>query len=169
MAKLNTTKEIVRIGDKLKEIVTVHDDNGNLVHKIIRPVMLEFRLHDLIQIIVGSTLLAIPLAYTEETWFLGIELSWLNIAMLSLLSLLFIGLFVYYNVYHEHINQLEKHFGDYLIRVLLTYVLSLIVVGTILTIINRAPWHMDAILSLKRTIIIAFPASLSATVADMIK
>jgi uncharacterized membrane protein len=38
-----------------------------------------------------------------------------------------------------------------------------------LTLLDKAPWQTDSILALKRTIIIAFPASLSAAVADMIK
>jgi hypothetical protein len=43
--------------------------------------------------------LSVPVAFTEETWVLGQELPLANVVGLSLLSLLFIGLFVYYNFY----------------------------------------------------------------------
>jgi hypothetical protein len=46
---------------------------------------------------------------------------------------------------------------------------SLIVVGVLLTIIENCPWQTDYILAIKRIIIVAFPASMSATIADVLK
>jgi uncharacterized membrane protein len=53
--------------------------------------------------------------------------------------------------------------------VAITYVISLLVVAGFLTMIQKAPWEADLLLALKRTIIVAFPASMSATISDIIK
>jgi len=42
-------------------------------------------------------------------------------------------------------------------------------VAGLLTIIEVAPWSTDLALTIKRMIIVAFPASMSAVVADTIK
>jgi hypothetical protein len=36
----------------------------------------------------------------------------------------------------------------------------------LLSIIGKAPWQTDTLLAVKRTIIVTFPASMSATVSD---
>jgi hypothetical protein len=53
-------------------------------------------------------------------------------------------------------------------RVVTTYLLSVIIVGLLLTIVDKCPWFTDFDVALKRTLIGAFPASLSATVTDNI-
>ncbi len=58
---------------------------------------------------------------------------------------------------------------QYIIRVISTYLISIAVVAIILTILNKCPWGLDNILALKRIIIVAFPASMSATVSDVLK
>lgn len=164
---VKTEKQIVRISGKLKEIITLHDEKGNLVERIISPLMVEFYARDIIQIIVGASLLAIPVAFTEETWRLGETLPLANVIGISLMSIFFIAVFVYYNFYKkEHIHE---HWDEFLKRVLSTYVISLIVVALILSIIEKAPWSVDHLLAIKRVILVAFPASMSAAVADMIK
>ena len=49
------------------------------------------------------------------------------------------------------------------------YVFSLVVVGLLLTLIQRCPWGFDNALALKRILIVAFPASMSAAVSDTLK
>jgi uncharacterized membrane protein len=63
---------------------------------------------------------------------------------------------------------MRAHFFDYVKRVLSIYLLSLIVVGTLLTIIQIAPWEEDWLLAAKRTVIVGFPSSMSAAVSDAI-
>ncbi len=41
--------------------------------------MVEFRPRDLLQVLVGSSLLAIPMAFTAETWELGEQLPIINV------------------------------------------------------------------------------------------
>ena len=127
----------------------------------------EFHPRDLLQVIVGASILAIPVGLTEETWRLGETLPFFNIIVFMLVSLLFISAFVYYNYYKIH--GLKEHHTKFLKRVLLTYVFSFLVVALLLSLIQKTPWTTDWILALKRVVIVTFPASMSAAVADMIK
>jgi uncharacterized membrane protein len=157
---------IKRIGGYLHRVVPIKDATGKILDYALKPLAVEFRPRDLLQVVVGSTILAIPIAFTEETWNLGVELPVLNVLALALLSILFISLFVYFNFYRFNF---KGHGFEYLKRVVATYATALIVVGAILTIIQRCPWGQDAVLSLKRIMIVAFPASMSATISDVIK
>jgi len=64
---------------------------------------------------------------------------------------------------------LRKHFFEFVKRVLAIYIISLVVVGVLLTLIEQAPWTTDLLLALKRMIVVGVPASMSAAVADMLK
>ena len=94
----------------------------------------------------------------------------MNIVALLLLSLIFIGSFVYYH-YHKNggKHSRTRHISEFTKRVLTTYILSFVVVAVLLIIIQRAPWSTDALLAFKRTVIVTFPSSMSAAVADVIK
>jgi uncharacterized membrane protein len=166
----NATREqeekITRIGGYLHKITTILDSSGKVLYRSISPLMVELRPRDIMQMMVGATILAIPLGYTEETWNLGERLPLTNVLYLTALSMLFIALFVYYNFYRFH---LKGRVFEYIKRVLATYFVSLIVVGVLLTIIEKCPWQTDYLLAIKRIIIVAFPASMSATIADVLK
>ncbi|MFO7841678.1 MAG: DUF2391 family protein [Fidelibacterota bacterium] len=155
-----------RIGGYLHRIIPVADATGKILSYTLKPVMVEFRPRDLLQIIVGASILAVPVAFTEETWMLGGELPLKNVLFLSALSLLFIGLFVYFNFYRY---MFKDHVSEYVKRVLAIYIFSLLIVGILLTIIERCPWGTDNLLALKRILIVAFPASMSAAVSDTLK
>jgi uncharacterized membrane protein len=116
----------VRVGGFLKEITVIKDEKGNLLHRVVNPLMLEFHPRDVVQVMVGSAVLATP-------------------------------------------RHLAKHKLEFVKRVLGIYLISFGVAALFLTVIERAPWEIDAILAVKRSIIVAFPASLSAAVVDMIK
>ncbi|MBW2965727.1 DUF2391 family protein [Candidatus Woesearchaeota archaeon] len=137
-----------------------------ILHKIVHPVRVEFHVKDILQVIVGASILAIPVGYTEETWRLGEILPLANIIGFILLSLLFISAFTYYHYYH---NNISKHWDHFIKRVLLTYLTSFLVVAILLSLIQRTPWTTNLFLAFKRTIIVAFPASMSGAIADVIK
>jgi uncharacterized membrane protein len=118
------------------------------------------------QVIVGASILAVPVAFTEETWTLGSQLPLRNVVGLSAVSMLFIALFVYFNFYRFNF---KGHVFEYCKRVVAIYLVSLIVVGLILTIIRKCPWGSDNLLAIKRILIVAFPASMSAAVSDTLK
>lgn len=167
MEKLKTKKRVVKIGGNLKEMTTIQDEKGRILHRMISPLMLEFRPKDVLQIIIGASILAIPVGYTEETWRLGELLPLSNVIGFLILSLVFISAFVYYNYYKKH--GLKEHYDEFIKRVLSTYIFSFIVVAVLLTLIQKTPWNTDWILAFKRVVIVAFPSSMSAAVADMIK
>ncbi|MBD3391617.1 MAG: DUF2391 family protein [Chitinivibrionales bacterium] len=157
---------IRRIGGYLHRVVPVFDSAGKAINYAITPLMVEFRPRDLMQVIVGASILAVPVAFTEETWRLGETLGFSRVLALSALSLLFIGAFVYFNFYRY---MLKEHAVEYVKRSAAIYVFSLLVVGTILTIIGKCPWGADTALALKRVLIVAFPASMSAAVSDTMR
>lgn len=160
------SRKTIRVSGKLKEVVTIQDEEGHIIEKYVTPLMVEFYPRDIMQVIVGASILAIPVAFTEEVWRLGGSLPTLNILGLALLSIIFVSSFVYYNSYRRHIHT---HLNEFLKRVIFTYILAYITVAIILLLIDKAPWATDWVLAAKRTAIVAFPASMSAAVADMIK
>ena len=157
---------IKRIGGYLHKIIPIRDNTGKVVHTVISPFMVELKPKDILQIIVGATILAIPVGLTEETWILAQELKMGNVLLLGFISIFFISLFVYSNFYRFH---LKGYFLEYIKRVIATYGLSLIVVGFLLTIIEKCPWGVSNLLAIKRIIITAFPASMAATISDNLK
>ena len=167
MEKHNKTGYTIRrIGGYLHKLVPIVDSTGKVISYVTAPLMVELRPRDVMQIIVGASILAVPVGFTEETWSLGERLLLGNVLVLTVVSILFIAVFVYFNFYRF---ELRDHVFEYIKRVVAIYVLSLIVVGILLTIIEKCPWGTDNILALKRIIIVAFPASMSAAVSDTVK
>ena len=164
---INKSKvQIQRIGGYLHKVTSFTDNTGKVFQAAVTPFMVELRPRDVLQIIVGASILAIPVGLTEEVWVLGNELPILNVCILSIITLLFIALFVYFNFYRFY---LKDHVWEYIKRVVVTYLLSLIIVGILLTIINKCPWGIDNMVAIKRIIIASFPASMSATLSDTFK
>lgn len=166
MEQKNQKPVIKRIGGYLHKLIPVVDNSGKIISHAITPLMIEFRPRDLMQVIVGASILAVPVAFTEETWNLGEYLPFKNVLALGFMSLIFISLFIYFNFYRF---QLKNNISQYIKRVIATYFCSLIVVGLILTIIQKCPWGISNILAIKRIIIVAFPASMSAAISDTLK
>lgn len=157
---------IKRIGGYLHRVVPIADKSGEIISYALKPLMLEFKPRDIMQVIIGSALLAIPISLTEEAWNLGETLPILNVSMISILSLTLISVFVYFNFYKTTLKGFVTHF---LKRVIGTYIISLIVVALTLTLIDKCPWGLDNALAIKRIIIVAFPAAMSGTLSDTIK
>ena len=158
--------EFIKVGKMLNEIVQVKDSTGKIIHEFMRPVAFEFALKDALQVIVGATILAIPVGFTEEVWILGETLPWPNISALIFVSMVFISLFVYYNYYR---SSLKRNIVNFLKRSMFTYLISLAVVALLMTIIDQVDWVNLLDTSLKKVFIVAFPASMSAVVADTVK
>ncbi|PIS05101.1 MAG: DUF2391 domain-containing protein [Candidatus Buchananbacteria bacterium CG10_big_fil_rev_8_21_14_0_10_42_9] len=126
---------------------------------------IRFQSKDAMQIVVGAALLAIPIGFTEETWRLGEHLPTLNILIITVLSIVFITVFVFFNYKR---GELKHHHTEFVKRVAATYVLAFLVVGLFMTLIQQAPWILDTTLAIKRILIVTFPASMSAVIADML-
>lgn len=144
--------------------------SGKKKENLVEPLKTEFQKKDMLQVIVGASILAVPVGFTEETWELGATLPWLNIIMLAILAIFFISLFAYA---HYHRGRVRKnssyHVKNFFSRVIFTYVFSFLVVAVLLAIINVAPWTTDTTLAIKRTIIVTFPCSMGAAISDVFR
>ena len=67
------------------------------------------------------------------------------------------------------LGQQCDHIFNYLKRVLATYLLALAAAAVFLTLFDKAPWDTALLVTVRRMIIVAFPASMSATISDVIK
>jgi uncharacterized membrane protein len=154
---------VQRIGGYLHKVIPIVDSTGKIISHAVSPLKVELRRRDIMQILVGASILSVPVAFTEETWVLGQEMALANVILLGAISIVFIALHVYFNFYRRY---LKGHVSEYIKRVIAIYVLSFLVVGGLLSIIGKALWQTDTLLAIKRTIIVTFPASMSATVSD---
>ena len=121
-----------------------------------------FNIEDVIQIVIGSALLVAPIAFSEEAWRLSISLPTGNIFFLFILSLLFIGLYVYQGIFSGNIKH---RYITFFLRIFLDYGITLIVVFLILLALDKIPFA-EPIIILKRVILIGFPASLVGVILD---
>lgn len=166
MAEKERQPGVQRVGGHLHRVVPIADGTGNIISHALKPLMVEFRPRALMQVIVGASILAVLVAFTEETWRLGQTLPFWSALILSAVSLLFISLFVFFDFY---CFAFRGHVLEYAKRALAIYVFSLVVVGARLTVIQQAPWASNAILAVKRVLIVAFPASKSAALSAALR
>ncbi len=121
------------------------------------------RSKDVAEIMIGSLMLAAPVAVTEEVWNLSGELSLARIALISVTSFLVIGAFVHTTFKNKGVISNGR---DFYIRVNTIYFVTLLTCAVMLVGIDRLDLFVDPVLALKRTVLIAFPASFAATVVD---
>jgi len=126
----------------------------------------RFRINDLSEIIVGSVVLAFPVAITEEVWNLGTALPLASSVIIVFSSMIFIAWFVYHAYYQ---SVMETHWKDLLARTLTTYAITLLISALILTVLNQFPLLTDSAAAINRMILVALPASFCATVVDSLR
>jgi len=159
-----TTK---RIGGYLYKVVPIVDDAaGKVVNYTLTPLMVELRARDVMQIIIGASILAVPVGLTEEAWVLGSTMPMINVVGLMLVTLTFLASFIYYNLYRFN---LRGHVFDFIKRVAVTYAVSLGVVGGLLLLIGKLGYQDGYDIAFARLVIVTFPSSMSAAVSDTIK
>jgi len=152
------------IKKKVKRVSSV--DKVATFQKHMEPAKTKFGLKHVLQVIVGATLLAVPIGFTEETWRLGETLPLWNIISILFISLFFIAIFAYRNFSR---NIPDFYWLDLVKRIVIIYILSFLIVAMLLTVIQRAPWALDWTLAFKRTVIVTFPSALSAAIAGNLK
>ena len=154
-----------RVGALLHKVYPIRDSAGKVIQYVAKPLKVELRRRDLAQILVGASILAIPVGFTEEVWVLGSELPSWNVLILGLISVIFIALYVYFTFYRDMFREYQF---EYLKRVFAIYILTFTIVGILLTIIGAAPWAVETEVAIKRSVIVAFPASMSAALSDSV-
>lgn len=123
----------------------------------------KINLEDFGQAVLGAAILATPTAFTEELWRLGEVLPIPNIIALFLLSILIIGFYIRYGIFEGAVSDKKIIF---ITRILFDYLITFIVVAIILLVLNKISFTSDYLLSLKRIIILSFPASMGAAIVD---
>jgi uncharacterized membrane protein len=118
---------------------------------------------DIIQVIIGASALTVPVAFSEESWRLSETLPLLNVIMLLMLSLMFIGLYSIQGIFQGKVKHRRFHF---VFRIIIIYGLTVIAVFTILIALNRMPLFDEPIIALKRIILLSFPASMGGVIVD---
>jgi len=120
---------------------------------------------DVVEIAIGSAALAFPVATTEEVWNLSSELSAVRIAAIALTSMIVVATFVF--VVYKRTDGMPRG-KDFRHRVMAVYLVTLFVCAGILLMLDRLPIFTDLSTAINRTVLVAFPASFSATVVDSI-
>ncbi len=124
---------------------------------------LSLRGRDIAELAIGACIMAFPLAVTEEVWNLSAELSLGRSLLIAFGTLLVVAVLVWMLFYHGQTPEDRRHF---VWRVMAAYGLALLVAALLLAGIDRLPLLGDPVLALKRTILVAFPASFAATAVD---
>ncbi|PWI32238.1 DUF2391 domain-containing protein [Vibrio albus] len=124
---------------------------------------ISFNLEDASQIFVGAFALAVPVSFSEEAWKMGQTLPLLNLGMLWLLSIFFLGFYTYYSVFQENIRNRVFVF---IARMFIAYFFTAIIVALILFSLDKLPLLTEPVIALKRIVIITMPASMGAIVVD---
>lgn len=117
---------------------------------------------DIIQIVIGSSVLTVPVAFSEESWRLSETLPFFNVALLLILSLLFVSLYAIQGIYE---GRIKHRIAQFLLRVIIDYSVTVVVVFIVLVALNRMPFS-DLLLCVKRIILLSFPASMGGVIVD---
>lgn len=123
----------------------------------------KFSRTDVAEIATGSCIMAFPVATAEEIWKFGEELSFGRVLLFCAASMFFLALIIYH-LYHAKELQFDRR--EFLNRVVSTYGLTLVISALILFGVDRLELFVHPWVGIKRTILVAFPASFAATVVD---
>ena len=118
---------------------------------------------DLSQLIIGSSILSVPIAFTEEAWNLSRSIPILNLILVFLLSISFISIYAYRGIFQGIVKARLK---TYFLRVIFGYLVTVFVVIIVLFALNKFPILSEPSIAIKRVVIISFPASMGAIVFD---
>ena len=121
---------------------------------------------DVAELVIGASVLAFPVAVTEEVWNLSEQIGLLNVMMIAISSCLFLSVFIFY-IHGEKNDDSTRRLE--IKRVVATYGVTLLVCAAILIMVGKFPLLTDTAVALKRVVLVAFPASFSATVVDSLR
>ena len=138
--------------------------------KAVNPIEAGFTLHDILQVIVGAFVLAVPVGFTEEVWNLGATLPKINVVSIIALTLFFIGIFTYYSYHRQHMHaNLKYHVVEFTKRVITTYVISFVIVAILMASIGITPLIPSATSAFNIIVLVTFPAAIGAVISDRIR
>ena len=123
----------------------------------------QFRWHDLGEIAVGASIVAFPVAITDEVWTLSAELSFYRVLSFAIVSIFLLSTVIF--LIHRH-DQFPLSRGALVVRVAMTYSVTLLISMLLLFGIDRIDLLQEPLVAIKRVVIVAFPASFAATAVD---
>lgn len=123
----------------------------------------HFNRRDVAEVAIGACIMAFPVAVTEEVWNLGVDLALWRALLFAFASVSFLAVFIY--VLHNHADFPLTH-KTYLRRVAGTYGITLLISALLLLGVDQFDLLQDPVTALKRTVLVAFPASFAATAVD---
>ena len=121
---------------------------------------------DIAEQIIGASVLAFPVAVTEEIWNLSEQIPFINVILIAVVSCVFLAVFSYFIHSKSDVNSSLRIEVD---RVFVTYGITLLVCSVILLMVGKFPLFTETTIALKRVVLVAFPACFSATVIDSLK
>ena len=122
-----------------------------------------FNAEDISQIIVGAFALSVPVSFSEEAWRMGENLPSANLALVVILSVAFLAFYAYQGVFQ---GDVRSRLIIYLLRIVLAYLITLVVVGLVLAALDKLPFLENPALAVKRILVISMPASMGAIIVD---
>jgi len=123
----------------------------------------EYQLRDLAEAAIGACIIAFPVAATEEVWNLGTELPLGRVLLFALASTAVLAAVIYVIYQQTNVPFNVRLFAR---RVVGTYGISLLIAALLLFGFDRLDLFEQPLIALKRTILVAFPASFAATTID---
>ncbi|QOP41342.1 DUF2391 family protein [Sulfurimonas marina] len=124
---------------------------------------LSINSEDISQIAIGAFALAVPISFSEEAWRMGETLPVVNLLVVFLLSISFLGTYAYYSVFQGIVS---KRYYIFILRIFIAYFIAALVVALVLFSLNKFPLIDEPLIAIKRLILITMPASMGAIVVD---
>ena len=128
-----------------------------------RPAGHEYQIRDIAEAVIGACIIAFPVAATEEVWNVGAELSLGRVLLFALVSNGVLAAVIYAIYQQKNVPFNGRVFAR---RVAGTYSISLLAAAFLLFGFDRLDLLEQPLIALKRTILVAFPASFAATTID---
>lgn len=125
--------------------------------------MKKINTEDIIQVCIGSAILATPIAFTEEAWNLSQKIPTFKIYLIFITSILLNACFIFYGVYEGSIKGKGIKF---IFRIIINYALTFLTVGYILYLIDIIQHPTEFMSWISKIILISLPASLSGAIVD---
>ena len=122
-----------------------------------------FHWKDLAEVVLGACILGFPVAATEEIWNLGAELPLGRVLIFAVASIFLLATVIY--VIHRHEGRPLSH-KTFMLRVVGTYGATFAISALLLLGLDRLELFQEPLVALKRTILVAFPASFAAALVD---
>jgi uncharacterized membrane protein len=122
-----------------------------------------FNAEDINQIAIGAFAVAVPISFSEEAWNLGKTLPNINLLLVFLLSIAFLAIYTFQNVFQ---GQIKFRASAFFLRIAIAYGITLLIVSLLLIALDKLPLFSDTVMAIKRLVVIAMPASMGAIIVD---